>query len=146
MGQSAMAGAAVVREEDCRAATKKAIEQAVAPLGAAKPDLAVVFASAAFADDYPRMLADIRAGTGAGLVVGCSGQGVIGPRREVEGEPALALLLAALPGATLRPYHFTQEEVEESSGPVFWHIETEIEPPAARAWLLLADPYHLQGD
>src|SRR5687768_11845264 len=54
-------------------------------------DLAVLFASPDYAPDYADLVAEAKRLTGASVLVGCSGQGVIGTGREVENEPALAL-------------------------------------------------------
>jgi small ligand-binding sensory domain FIST len=140
------AASAIIRNDDWSAATSQAIAQTAAQMEGVTPDLALVFASHAFAENYSGMLAEIQSATDAPLLVGCSGQGIIGRSREIEGEPALSLLLLSLPGATLTPYHFTEEQVEESSGPGFWHLETGIEPGAVNAWMLLADPFHLNAD
>jgi len=140
------AASAIVRNDDCSKATEEAIAQVCAQMGTVRPDLALVFAAPAYADLYSEMLAEIQAATAAPLLVGCSGQGVLGRSREIEGEPALSLMVASLPGAALKAYHFQQSQVEESSGPGFWHLETEVEPKDVNAWMLLADPFHLQSD
>ncbi|MSR64963.1 MAG: hypothetical protein EXS18_04190 [Verrucomicrobiae bacterium] len=140
------AASTIVHSKDWSKATQEAIRNVTAEMAGVKPDLALLFASHLFAENYPEMLAEIIVGTKAPLLVGCSGQGVIGTGREIEGEPALSLMLVSLPGATLKPYHFVEKDVEESSGPGFWHLQTEVEPKDVNAWMLLADPFHLDAD
>src|ERR1043166_8298862 len=140
------AASAIVRSDDWSKATQEAITQTTAQMAGTRPDLAVLFASHKFAESYAEMLGEIQLATKTPLLVGCSGQGVIGKNREIEGEAALSLMLVSLPGASLKPYHFTQVEIEESSGPGFWHIETEIEPKDVNAWILLADPFNTDVD
>src|ERR1043166_2587534 len=140
------AASAIVRSDDWSKATQEAITQTTAQMAGTRPDLAVLFASHKFAESYAEMLGEIQLATKTPLLVGCSGQGVIGKNREIEGEAALSLMLVSLPGASLKPYHFTQAEIEESSGPGFWHIETEIEPKDVNAWILLADPFNTDVD
>src|SRR2546426_6679222 len=67
--------------------------QAVERSGSDAADLALVFVTGD--DALPRMhqaLHAVRRVTGARAVLGCSGAGVLTERREVEGEPAVAVL------------------------------------------------------
>ena len=79
-------------------------EQVMAGLDGTRPDLVTAFVShhhgGALASLGPR-LAEI---TGAGAVLGCTGESVIGADREVEQGPGLSVLAAHLPGTELRPF------------------------------------------
>src|SRR5438309_11748029 len=79
--------------------------------------LALLFASAEYRPEFPDLVARARQLTSARLLVGCSGQGVIGAGKEIEGEPALALLAFSLPGAELTAVHLTQEDLELCHAP-----------------------------
>ena len=74
-----------------------ALEASLAALersGTDRADLAVVFATG---DAYPRaheLLHSVRRVTGAPLVLGCSGGGILTDRREVEDEPTAVAVLA----------------------------------------------------
>jgi small ligand-binding sensory domain FIST len=77
---------------------------ALAGAGADHADLALVFATG---DAYPHahaMLYAVRRVTGARAVVGCSGGGVLTERREVEDEPAVAVLAVADPRLVVTPF------------------------------------------
>ncbi|MBI4497250.1 MAG: FIST C-terminal domain-containing protein [Chloroflexi bacterium] len=106
-------------------------------------DLALFFASPHFAPHYSEMLQQVRAVTGARLLLGCSGQGIIGKTREAEGIPAVSLLVASLPGADLRPVRITQPLLAELDTPEAWHAWTGADPDATNAWMLFADPFRL---
>ena len=84
-------------------------------------DLAFLFASASYGDDLPVLVRRARSATGARVLVGCSGQGIIGPSREIEGEPAVALLSLSLPGAELHGVRLTQSAIEERLRPGEWY-------------------------
>lgn len=140
------AASALIQTNDWKKATRDAVAQVNSQMDGAKTDLALVFAHHSFSGNYEDILAEIQSGTNAALLAGCSGQGIIGRGREIEGESALALMTLNLPGATLKAYHFKEAEVEESTGPGFWQIQTEIEPSDANAWILLADPFTLDVD
>ncbi len=138
------AAAAVTQHEDWREALAEALAE-IAPFraGGATTDLALLFASQAYAAQFPELVARTREATGARVLVGCSGQGVIGPRREIEGEPALTLLVLSLPDARLAPLHLTQQDLERLETPESWRGHSGVAPDDVNAWLLLADPFTL---
>jgi small ligand-binding sensory domain FIST len=55
----------------------------------------------------------------------------------------LVLALYALPGADLKPFYFTQEQVEEANGPGYWHLETGVGAEDTNGWLAFVDPFHV---
>src|SRR6476469_654425 len=81
-----------------------------------KADFGLLFASYHHQSQYQSLLDRVRERTGVSVLAGCSGQGIIGPAREVEGEPALSLLLAQLPGVQFRAAHVTQPTIDASRG------------------------------
>lgn len=109
-------------------------------------DLALFFASPHFAPHYTDIVRRIRVATGTRLLVGCSGQGIIGRTREAEDVPALSLLVASLPGARLRPVRITQQHLTQLETPEDWHQWTGASPETTNAWLLFADPFRLDCD
>ncbi|MBI4504236.1 MAG: FIST C-terminal domain-containing protein [Chloroflexi bacterium] len=138
------AQAALACHADGRRALDEALRQTsalVAEAGAA--DLVFLFASHAYAEDFPALVRRAYEATRARVLVGCSGQGVIGTAREVEGEPALALLALSLPGATLRAARFTQETLEVCRQPADWQREAFVEPSEVNAWLVFGDPFRM---
>lgn len=109
-------------------------------------DLLLLFAAPAFLPHYRELLARLRELTAARLLVGCSGQGVIGTAREIEHRPAVALLGLTLPSASLRAAHVTQEQVERCTTAADWHALTGVHPDDVNAWVILADPFTLDGE
>ncbi len=91
-----------------------AVSQTTLPQSAEGVDLALLFASQDYLANYPEMLSEAKRLTGARVLVGCSGQGVIGPNREIEHGPALALQLFSLPGVELRTVAITQQDMIEA--------------------------------
>jgi small ligand-binding sensory domain FIST len=139
-----LAAAAVAQHEDWREALADALNK-IAPFrdAGAKTDLALLFASQAYAPEFPELVTRTRAATGARVLVGCSGQGVIGPAREIEGAPALTLLVLSLPGARLTPLHITQRDLEQLEPPESCRRYSGVGADDVNAWLLLADPFTL---
>jgi small ligand-binding sensory domain FIST len=139
-----MTAAAITRSDDWQEALDRAIQEAGVegpPAGAA--DLALFFASGDYGEHLSTMVRRVQSATGAGLVAGCSGQGIIGPEREIEGEPAVSLMTLQLPGATLRGCHITQGTVEQTGSAEGWHHFTGVSSDEVNAWLIFADPFHL---
>jgi len=109
-------------------------------------DLAFLFASSEYAKEFPELVADARRATRTRLLIGCSSQGIIGTGREVEGQPALALLTFSLPGAVLRPVRLTQSTLEQCRGSGAWHGMTGAAPDEVTGWFMFADPFTLDAE
>src|SRR5262245_32820995 len=62
------------------------------------------------------------------LLAGCSSTSLIANDQEVESEAGLALGLYSLPDAQLRAVTFTQQQVDESNGPSYWHLKSGVTP------------------
>jgi small ligand-binding sensory domain FIST len=138
-------GAALARHPDWREALAALTPQLPLLSGEDEVHLALLFASSEYRPEFPYLVARAADLTGAHTLVGCSGQGVIGAGREVEGEPALALLAFSLPEADLTAVHLTQEDLELCHASEDWHRLTGV-APGASAWLLFADPFTLDAE
>ncbi len=106
-------------------------------------DLALLFISSDFVEHYTHIVRHVRAETGAKILIGCSGQGIVGTGQELESVPSLSLLTLSLPGAHLQAVRFTQEMVEDNEQAEEWREATEVLPEDVNAWLLLADPFQM---
>src|SRR5918912_332574 len=69
---------------------ERAVHRVLAQTRGIVPDLAILFASAAYAEHFPQLVQRALSETGAPALIGCSGQGIIGSGREVEDAPAVA--------------------------------------------------------
>jgi small ligand-binding sensory domain FIST len=115
-------------------------------LRAAKVSLGLVFMAPRFFSRAKEVLEVLRVHGQIPLLVGCSSGGLIAGDEELEDNPGLVLALYSLPGAVLKAFHFTQEQVEEANGPGYWHLETEIGPEQTNGWLVFADPFHIDSE
>jgi small ligand-binding sensory domain FIST len=134
------AKAAISRQREWRAALDEVLE--ATDLGDAPVDLALLFAGAHHAGDYDALVRAAMDRSGARRLAGCSGQGIIGPSREVEGEPALSLLRLSLPGATVQVVHLVQPALDAAGLGRLGGLSLED----VNAWLVLADPFRLDVD
>jgi small ligand-binding sensory domain FIST len=139
------AAAAIAEDSDWRAALEYVLKQTGAT-DFPSVDLAVLFASPQFIDQYRPILEEVRRRTHAATLVGCSGQAVIGPEREVEDKPALSLIVFSLPGAVVRATHVKQEQMEKQLTPREWRDVFGLPPDDVNAWLLFADPFSLDPE
>ena len=112
-------------------------------LKGARVDLGLVFMTPDFFPVAPQVLEMLRVHAQVPLLVGCSSGSLIAGSREIEDDSGLALGLYSLPGARLEAVHFSQEQVEESAGPAYWHQENGVRPEETNGWLCFADPFRL---
>ncbi|TMA23900.1 MAG: hypothetical protein E6J85_00845 [Deltaproteobacteria bacterium] len=126
------------RLEDAVVETAATIREA---LSGTSPDLVAAFVSAHHRPAYVRLGELIQRQLPGSLVLGCTAFGVIGDGHEVEGEPALSLTAASLPGVDLQTLRVeelpsgTPEELRQAFG-------IRAERPHL---LLLADPLTLDA-
>jgi small ligand-binding sensory domain FIST len=122
--------------------------------GSEDADLALVFASASYASDLPRLLPLLRQRLQARHWLGCLGGGVVGAGgdgvpHELEGQPGLSVTLLRLPGARLQPFAIDGDNLPDLDGPADpWRqrLLGSDDPEAAEglaaagSMLLLVDP------
>jgi len=109
-------------------------------------DLALLFMSPQLFASAPQLLELFRVHAQAPLLAGCSSGSLIAGCEEIEDNAGLVLGLYSLPGATLKAVRFTQQQLDESSGPAYWHHETEVTPEQTNGWLCFVDPFHIEAD
>ena len=120
----------------------KAARHTRAELGA-EVSCALVFFSPDYAEHLEDFLELLRVYGQAPLLIGCSGAGLIGTRHEAEDQAGFSLQLLSLPATKLSLYEFSEKDVEESTGPAFWHMESGVGAEDVDAWIALAHPAQL---
>jgi small ligand-binding sensory domain FIST len=108
--------------------------------------LGLVFMSPKFFPYAKQTLEILRVHARIPLLAGCSSPGLIADSSEIENAPGFALALYSMPGAELKGFRFTQKQVEEADGAVYWSLETGIEPKRTNGWLVFIDPFHLDAE
>jgi small ligand-binding sensory domain FIST len=124
---------------DTSAALDEAAAALTAGLGGRRPDLLLAFLTLHHGGEFEGLPGRIQAATGAELVLGCTGESIVGGSREVEGEPALALWAVSCPDlqvATL-PVRARLDE----GGEVRFSGLPPVSEPSEATLLLLADPF-----
>ena len=122
-----------------------AARQARAEL-AAEVSCGIVF----FSLDYVEFLGDflelLRVYGRVPLLIGCTGSGLIGTGKEAEDRSGFSLQLLSLPQTKVSAFEFSQAQVEESSGPGFWHAESGVGADGADVWITLVNPARLDAE
>jgi small ligand-binding sensory domain FIST len=137
--------AALSTLSDTRAAAREAGGKAMVALGAA-PNLALVFASMHHQQNFALLAELLHRHLGTDCLLGCTGEAIACNGREIEGDCALAVWLAHLPGVTLLPMHLDFETTPEGGTVVGW--PDALADPWRRdaTLLLLADPFSFPTD
>ena len=74
-------------------------------LDGAVPDLTLCFVSHAHAAHFAELASRLRELTGSRVLLGCTGETVIGGSEEIESGPAVSVWSASLPGVEIVPFH-----------------------------------------
>jgi small ligand-binding sensory domain FIST len=109
-------------------------------------DLALVFPSVHFAPRAEGMVADLKRAIGARVMIGCTGEGVIGPAHEIEGQPALAVVAAQMPGVDVEPFALPKSDllsIALNPSTLLKHYEPPFD---TRFMVMLADPFSAPMD
>lgn len=138
---------ALSTQASLESAVVEVVERATTILQA-PADLAIVFISAAFTSDYPRLLPLLKEKlTDIKVLIGCSGGGIVGvsqsgEMQELEDVPALSLSLAYLPDVEIQSFHLVPEELPDlDSPPHTWVDLIGVEPDQSPQFILLSDPF-----
>jgi small ligand-binding sensory domain FIST len=77
------------------------------------PDLGFLFFSPHHTPHIDRIQAEVTARTGVRILLGCTGESIIGGGREVEGGPSATLWLASMPGVGIRTFRLRCEQTPD---------------------------------
>ena len=137
----------------CRSAlsTKPSLDEAVkdvvSQLGRrGEADLALVFASTAYASDLTRLLPLLRQELRSRHWIGAAGGGVVGTlpdgsAAEIEKTPSLSVTLLQLPGSEITAVELSTETLPDLDGAAQqWQDWSGIQPEHCRSQILLIDP------
>jgi small ligand-binding sensory domain FIST len=131
-------------DPDAERAEAQVVESVRTDLDGQQADLCAVFVSHHYGGAIEQLGSRLRRATGASVVVGCTGESIIGGDREIEQEPALSLWCAALPGTTLRPFQ-VQASLGANEEIVFTGLP-DVRETSRASMLLLGDPFSFPMD
>jgi len=112
----------------------------------ATADLAMVFFSNDLAPAAEQIAQEVKRALSAEIILGCSGESIVGTGREVEWSSALSLWAASMPGATLTPMHLTFQSTPDGGSFLGWPDMLLEQWPNDVSLLALADPFSFPAD
>ena len=121
-------------------------EELRAKLGENPVSLGLVFMTPHFFPHAQAALEILRVHARIPLLAGCSSTSLITGDQEIENAAGLVLGLYSLPGAELKAFHFTQQQIEEAHGAAYWPTESGVTPQKSNGWLAFIDPFHLDSE
>jgi small ligand-binding sensory domain FIST len=136
--------AAMSRERTPAEAGRLVAREIKAALQAEPVDLACLFFSSHYADQAEALNAAVREELNPGLVLGCTGEGVMAGLEEIEGEAAVTLWAARLPGVRMAPVRLTVTQRDEGYAVSGW--PEALGGPDRPTFLVFADPYSTPAD
>ena len=120
----------------------KAVSSLTAPA-----DLGLVFISSGFTSEYSRLLPLLADKLSVPVLIGCSAAGVVGTganseTEEIEGEPAISLTLAHLPGVDIQPFHILGDQLPDlDSSPNAWVNLLGVSPSSQPHFMLFSSAF-----
>ena len=120
---------------------RAAVEEVCEAVAGFQPDLAMLFVSPHYEDEYETLLEGIREGTDARNLVGCTGESIIGPDCEVEHAPALSLWVAEMPDVRLMPFVIDLDDVRNFESPDDWRDRVTACSDDAAGLVVLPEPF-----
>ena len=109
-------------------------------------DFALVFPSAHFAPQAESLVVNLKRAIGARVMLGCTGEGVIGPSHEIEGQPAVAVVAAQLPGVDVKPFAIPKSALIDIALNPSALVKHYAPPFDTRFVVMLADPFSAPMD
>jgi len=112
------------------------------------PDIAIVFVSPHFADEFQEIADAIQETLQPIKMIGCVGDSIVSGDREIEGDPAITIWAAALPDTTIATAHLLLERVPDG-GFISGTEELPLEQITEReesALIVLGEPFSFPTD
>jgi small ligand-binding sensory domain FIST len=134
------AGSQLVLGNFSEAAVVRAAEDALEGCGC-QPTCGFLFLSPSWLPQVPEVLDLVRVHGRISMLIGAVSGGLIGVQREVESASGMSLLLVRLEETKLTPVVISNEQIEESTGPAYWQMETGLGPEDMDSWIVLANPF-----
>ncbi len=106
---------AIARDSDAAQVAQALITSVREVFGQTPLDLACLFFSPHYADASHELVDALYRQLAPRVMVGCMGEGVIGPAEEYENKSVVTLWVAHLPAVQMAPFHLTFQEEKEQS-------------------------------
>ena len=133
---------AIARESGAVQAAQTLVASVHEAFGPTSPDLVCLFFSPHYANASSDLVETLNRQLAPRVMVGCMGEGVIGPSEEYENASVVTLWAAQLPMVRLVPFHLTFHEKETQASYLLEGWPQELEALSERpTFLVFADPF-----
>jgi len=137
----------VSTQETIEACVEEAVASVTQQLAGRDADLTVIFVSPHFRTQYRAIPQLLRDRMPVGLLLGCSGGGIIGGGKEIEQKPAFSLTAAHLPGVELQTIQTdTMDLPDPDTAPSVWHEWLGVDVQKNPNFIVLADPFSFRAE
>ena len=110
-----------------------------------QPDILIAFVSPDFEPSYPNLPCLISEYFPETILIGCSGNGVIGNGMEVEHRAGISLTGAEMPNVSITPFHINDIELPDGDqGPEKWESLFKVKNISEPKFIILADPFSVE--
>jgi small ligand-binding sensory domain FIST len=109
------------------------------------PDLGMFFASPLY-PDLQQLIELVHRRSASSVLVGCTGHGVIGAEREIEGRPGVSMLNLMLPATELFPKHVENRDFAHLRTNEAWRELLGVSPERVNGWVIIGDPYTFDAE
>jgi small ligand-binding sensory domain FIST len=104
-------------------------------------DFGLLFMSSHFGEKAEECSRAIREGLAPRVLLGCTGEGIIGSEEEIERSPAVTLVVAQFPNVELTPVLLPAVELQRAHSEGRSPLESAELPDAIKLFLMVADPF-----
>ena len=137
----------VSTQETIEACVEEAVASVTRQLDGKEAHLTVLFVSPHFRTQYRTIPQLLRDRMPVGMLLGCSGGGIIGGGKEIEQKPAFSLTAAHLPGVELQTIQTdTMDLPDPDTAPSVWHEWLGVDPAKNPNFIVLADPFSFRAE
>jgi small ligand-binding sensory domain FIST len=137
----------VSTQETIEACIEEAVADVTRQLDGKEANLTVIFVSPHFRTQYRAIPQLLRNRMKVGLLLGCSGGGIIGGGKEIEQKPAFSLTAAHLPGVELQAIQTdTMNMPDPDTAPSVWQEWLGVDVAKNPNFIVLADPFSFRAE
>ena len=134
-------------QETIEACVEEAVAGVTQQLAGRDADLTIIFVSPHFRTQYRAIPQLLRNRMPIGLLLGCSGGGIIGGGKEIEQKPAFSLTAAHLPGVELQTIQTdTMDLPDPDTAPSVWQQWLGVDVAKNPSFIVLADPFSFRAE
>lgn len=141
--ESVVCGAYMSLEHDTSRAVEEASEQCLSQIDRV-PDLVFVFFS--IKHDASRIRDQLHHRFPEAIILGCCGETIVGGSKEIEGDFALSIWMAKLPGVTLNPFHLSYASEIDQGSFLGWTDKLLSQWPEGSLLILFGEPFTFPAD